>query len=512
MEPADAIASQPSLFSQNSYWFKTFLILVFILAFLIRIDEIRATGHLVEREYNSAIFARAFYFDGNDNIEQWRQENARQTRDQFPVLEPPVTEYLVSLIYRVMGQEQIWYARYLTSLFWLIGGIFFYRIVKILISSDAALFALIYYLFVPMGIIISRSFQPDSLMMMMFLISLYAIVLYFKDPSWKLLILSAVIVGLTLLFRPLVLFALFGAFAALSILNKDRWNRTFLKQAIVFTGLSLAFPFAFYGWGIYVAGFLQSQADLSFRPWLLTRWQYWLGWFENGARVALPSFLVTAVLGFFLLQKRIAIWVVSGLLIAYFFFGLFFTFHIYTHPYYHLQIIPIVGISAAPLFVGLATSLKKSLNKFWLAPAIAVFLIGLYFSHSEVRNSLYKTTFENPTLAREIGDSINHNARTVFVAYHYGLPLEYYGEFSGAPWPVRIDDPFLRSPNEKERTVQERLNALGFMPEKFVITQFDMFYRIHQDLQGYLEEYCILESRTDQYMIYSSCKSITQAE
>jgi hypothetical protein len=63
---------QSSLFNQKSYWFKAVLVLMFILAILIRLKNIKAPGHLVEREYNSAIFARAFYFENNDSIEKWR--------------------------------------------------------------------------------------------------------------------------------------------------------------------------------------------------------------------------------------------------------------------------------------------------------------------------------------------------------------------------------------------------------------------------------------------------------
>jgi 4-amino-4-deoxy-L-arabinose transferase-like glycosyltransferase len=92
-----------------------------------------------------------------------------------PVLEPPITEYIVSVLYRLIGKEEFWYSRYLTNAFWLIGGIFFYKTIKFLISPETAFIGTAYYLFIPMGIIISRSFQPDSLMMMMFLISLYYI-------------------------------------------------------------------------------------------------------------------------------------------------------------------------------------------------------------------------------------------------------------------------------------------------------------------------------------------------
>jgi hypothetical protein len=52
---------------------------MFLLSALVRRDEIKAPGHLIEREYNSAIFARAFYFEDNDSVETWRKNNAFAT-------------------------------------------------------------------------------------------------------------------------------------------------------------------------------------------------------------------------------------------------------------------------------------------------------------------------------------------------------------------------------------------------------------------------------------------------
>jgi hypothetical protein len=52
---------------------------MFLLAALIRRDEIKAPGHLLDREYTSAIFARAFYFMSNDQVEDWRRDIAVTT-------------------------------------------------------------------------------------------------------------------------------------------------------------------------------------------------------------------------------------------------------------------------------------------------------------------------------------------------------------------------------------------------------------------------------------------------
>jgi len=89
------------------------------------------------------------------------------------------------------------------------------------------------------------------------------------------------------------------------------------------------------------------------------------------------------------------------------------------------------------------------------------------------------------------------------------LPLAYYGEFSGTWWPEG-EAPLYRPPDEKDLSVQDKLDLLGFQPEFFIITNFDRYYRRDQDLRSYLEENCSINAQTDQYLIYSSCKPNTE--
>ncbi len=95
------------------------------------------------------------------------------------------------------------------------------------------------------------------------------------------------------------------------------------------------------------------------------------------------------------------------------------------------------------------------------------------------------------------------------MAFYYGIPLVYYGEFGGAAWPVRIEDEFYRRPGEKELSVEDRIAGLGFEPEYFVITHFDLFERKHQDLQAYLIDNCLPLKATEAYLIYANCELIS---
>ncbi len=510
MSNAQISQPQTSIFEQHPFWLKPCLVLIFLLAALIRFNEIRAPGHLLDREYTSAIFARAFYFMSNDFVDDWRRNIAVTTMNQQPVLEPPLVEYLVSLIYRVIGREEIYYARYLTGAFWLIGGIYMYLITKKLVSTDAALFATLYYLFVPMGVIISRSFQPDSLMMMLFLASLYLLVRYFESGEEKFLLEASVVTAITLLLRPLVLFSIFFAFLALSLQKKGSWRKIIDRSLIIFSSVSLLPAAIYYGYGIVFAGFMRWKVSTSFMPYLLTKRDFWLGWFQLGINVVGAAFLIAAIIGFFLLPNQTARSLIIGLAISYLIFGVVFTYHIHTHPYYHIQLFPVIAICAATCFASLVNTLRSSSLKFWPVPVILSVCIVLYFAYRAERDSLYQDRMEDPKLAWQIGEIIGHSPRTVFVSRYYGIPLEYYGEFGGAPWPVRIEDPFYRKPGEQERSVQERIDQLGFTPEYFVITYFDLYQRLHQDLQAYLESKCSERVEAKDYLIYSQCQTLSK--
>jgi hypothetical protein len=496
---------QNQLFPENSWWLKATLFILFLLAALIRRDEIRAAGHLLDREFTAAIFSRAYYFTNNDAIEDWRRDIAVTTKNQQPVLEPPLLEYLVSLIYRVIDREEMYYARYLTNAFWLISGVFMYLIAKRLLSTDEAVIATTYYLFVPMGIIISRSFQPDSLMMMMFLISLYALILYFEQPSTKRLVLAGLLSSVTLLLRPLVIFAIFCSFLAFSIHRNRSWKKVIDPPLVIYGIVSLLPTIAYYGYGILFAGFMRWKVSTSFMPFLLVKRDFWLGWINNVVDVAEFSPLILAIIGFFLIRNSKAQYWITGLIVSFLLFSVAFTYHIHTHPYYHIQLFPIVALCMSPTTVLIVKSLKNALEKYWRIPALGIFLLSLFITHQEVRGSLYRERHEAPKVAYEIGEAVHHSPHVVYVSFYYGLPLEYYGEFGGAPWPVSIEHEFYRRPGEQALSVQERLNGLGFTPEYFVISNFELYDLLHGDLKEYLQKNCSLLVKKEKYLVYTSC-------
>lgn len=508
LETKKTTVRAPSVLCLGPYAAEIILALLFLVAIPFRLQHIHQPSGilLADREYRAALISRAYYFETDDSIPEWRKRVARVSREREGPLEPPIFEFLVSSVYRAVNGEHLWIARVLSSAFWLIGGVFLYLIARKVASVEAALAGTAYYLFVPLGIRASRSFQPDTLMIMMFLISLWMILRHCERPSRRRLLAAAGVTGLTLLIRPLVLFTLIGAFVSLAIYREGVRRVTTSSNCWLFVILSFVPVAAYYGLYGVVAGFLHWKVGTSFLPHLFLNEVYWRGWLLLGtSEVGLTSLLL-ALVGLALVSRGIPKALLAGLWIGYFVFGLVFNFHIHTHGYYHLQLIPIVALSFAPIITLLAHRLSHVCRTWyrWI-PVTGALVLMLVITAYEVHKGLAYPNFESIDVLREVGGIVRHSTRTVYVARFYGRPLEYYGELSGLPWPQRITQGLYRRSGERELSIEERFNALGFSPEYFIITDFNQLDRYHPDMKEFLRDHCPVVAQSKQYLIYGAC-------
>ena len=494
------------VFDKRPRWLVACLLLLFLTAGAIRLYRLHAPGVLIDREYTSAVFARSFYFQMSGADEPWHEEIAVLTRQNQPILEPPVTEFMVSLIYLVSGGERLWAAHVLTSLFWLAGGVFFYRAARLLLPAEGALVALVYYLFVPMGILISRSFQPDSLMMMLFMISIFCIVRHFDMPGRKGLLFAAGLSGLAILYRPLIVFGLLGMFSALTIQRRGRWQDLFGKDFIIYSTISLLPAFLYYGYGTFVAGYLGWKYSSSFRPGLFRYREYWIGWLDLAVTGAGYLAMIAGLFGFALARGK-ARAVLIGLWSGYLVFGLLFNMHIHTHAYYHAQLIPAVALSLGILTTAIRDQVgRQALARFWYLPVLAALALIAFLNVRTVRSSIGWPRIKSLQTAQEGGEIVGHSSRTVYLSRYYGMPLQYYGELTGTYWPRRTGLRAYMNMDVEDLSIQERIDDLGFAPEYFAITDMAEYNRNHQDLDAFLKENCTLIADSSTYLIYDgSC-------
>jgi hypothetical protein len=491
------------------------LLLMFLIAITIRAYYINSSQFEAERQYRSAIISRVLYFEMTDSVPESRKITARVSKQRQDVLEPPVTEFVVASLYWLIGYEHLWISRLVTAGFWVTGGLFLFQLSRRLFSLVVAVCITAYYLLAPFGIVVSISFVPDPLMMMLFLLSLLNIVQYYERPSTTSLVKAAVVSGLAILVKPVCLFTVVAVFISLAIYKKETWRGVIDAKVIVFCGISILLGGSYYAYGLFVGKFLSRQAEVSMLPHLVAYPQFWKGWLVASSAAVGNTFLVGALVGMSMIGTghRLLKGLLVGLWIGYLIFGLVFTYHIHFATHYHLQLIVIVALSFAPVIDSILNRLTHIWPETgWRLPALAAIPLIAVFSLLQVKNELAaQTRLESKEVAEEIGHTVQHSASTVYLAPYYGVPLEYYGELSGHYWPRRTSHWAFARPNDHELSVRERLRALEFSPEYFIITDFNEFNRHHADLKNFLLTNCPLLVKHDQYLIYGSCTNSSSA-
>ncbi|MCK5504914.1 MAG: glycosyltransferase family 39 protein [Thermodesulfovibrionia bacterium] len=517
------------------------IVILFISAFSIRLYNITnpPLDFVPVRQYQQAHIARGYFFENQDLISESRKDIARMNIQRMGLmLEPRIIENITVLGYEIIGKESLAIPRVLSSVFWIIGGIFLYLTAKQAVHRSAAIFSAAFYLFLPFGISASRSFLPDSMMIMMLIISLFTILRYYDQPSRLSLLFSAVISALAIFIKPFSLFIILCVFLALSIFRKGLRRSVFDPNLFIFTLLSLLPTASYYIYGILSnTGFLKEQAQASFLPHLLLEPYFWGGWLEMIGQVTGYIPFMVALICFFLVRDGQLKALLSGLWAGFFVFGLFFTYHIHTHAYYQLQLIPVVALSLGPVFTAgfdrysdLFASRKRMIG---IVTILLVVLVGTGLNIRQARFNDYKDYVKvfasyigvNPGFhnilkdyerevrnAKKIGEIVGHSTNTLLLTADFGRSLAYYGELSGLPWPTAFSlqarkKRGLRIPAKEELfsskylTVRTHGKYMKYTPDFFIITSFEEF-EIQKELVDFLNKEFPVFAQSDDYLIY----------
>ena len=126
------------------------LSIIFLFAFVQRINHLDNSRHVAEAQYRSALIARSIFFNLSSTIPEWRkQANSNSfgslSQKNLLVREPLITELFAAAGYTLLGQEDLIIPRLFTSVFWLVEGFFLYKIAKDWVSYEGAIVAVAYY-------------------------------------------------------------------------------------------------------------------------------------------------------------------------------------------------------------------------------------------------------------------------------------------------------------------------------------------------------------------------------
>lgn len=458
------------------------------------------------RQYHSALIARGYYYAMLESVPEWKMAVAQANLVREGILEPPLMERIAALGYWATAREQLWIPRLLSSLFWLVGGIFLHAIARRLQLADVALITTGYYLLVPFGVTASQSFQPEPLMIVAMLGTILTIIYYNDLPSLPRLLAAALVSALAILIKPNSLFPIFGAFVSLAVYRQGVYRTIQNPATWLFASASLLPASAFYGYNFLSGDFFRLRVQRSFIPELLFQPYFWDGWLKRIRIVMGFTAFLAGMLGALLFRKGPSRTLIIGLWAGYFTMTFIFNYHIHTHDYYHLPLIPIVALSLGGLASPVIAYLKSETLDWYSRLAIWALLGGALFlgAGTSVQARRKLPDYQDyARMAREIGEVVDHSTRTVILEAYDGTPLEYHGEFSGDDWPHRYDIRDAKLWGEPELSAAERLQAFGSpgCPQFFVITDLQEF-EAQPDLKAVLTVHFSTLAHTAQYIVF----------
>jgi hypothetical protein len=448
------------------------------------------------RQLLSLIKARGMYYASLSNIPEEQRQFAIDQWHSKTTFEPELLERLVVFTYRFTG-EQVWIARIYSSLFWMIGGIFLYRLARDLVSENGALFSLTLYLFLPYGVFASRSFQPDPLMLMLTIAFWWTVQRWSRNPiSWVFAILSGIFGGLAILVKFVAAFFVIGAGIGALLLKGDSLRETVRRpQAWVMTVLGILPGASWLVYGVYVTDFLRTKFEGRFIPALLVIPSFYLGWMSMLNIVLGSALIALALLGLFFYRQRIFI---TSLWMAYLVYGIFFDYHISTHDYYSLMIVPIAALSLAPFADLILPQASSFLSKIFL---FFIFCFGIFATAWDIRSQLKETDYRpEAAMWAEIGEMLGPRAKITALTQDYGARLEYWGWERATIWPLYDDLVYhvgLKGANKEFETLFANLTARsGF----FLVSMPDELSR-QPELKDRLVQYPVF-AEGEGYIIY----------
>ncbi|MFZ5884735.1 MAG: ArnT family glycosyltransferase [Chloroflexota bacterium] len=451
------------------------------------------------RQLFSAIKARGMYYQTAPGIPDWQREVALRAYEADATIEPPVLVSLVAASYRIFG-ERLWIARIYSSLFWIIGGIFLFLLAREFLTLDEALLSLTFYLLLPYGIFASRSFQPDPLMVMLILAGWWAAVRWSRQPGWTWALAAGLAGGFAIFVKLTAGFFVAGGFAGAVLSRFSLRQALRMPQVWGMAALTVLPGAAYVIYGVYIAGYLGSQFSGRFFPELLINPFFYLRWEGKVALIFGHLGLALALLGLFFLRTRESRIFVISLWAGYGLFGVIFNYHIASHDYYSLPLVPLAALSLGALggvtLRGLAEQAERSEWKRWFARLTLLFIAVMTFW--DVRVRLLSVDYRpQEAFWADVGETLGHSPGVIALTQDYGYRLVYWGWQKAERWPEVRNEVF----GGRGDDLAERFERLTKGKIYFLVTDFDELQR-QAGLEEYLRGHYPVYAEGDGFVIF----------
>lgn len=395
------------------------------------------------RQYRSALIARAAVIDMLPSLSAAEVAAVKSAAAVQGLIEPPVFEYVATGLYRAAGREELWMPRLVGVLAWMLGAFAIWWLFRLAAENgrhpreaDAAgLVAVVVYTLLPFGVPASQAFQPDAIMTALIAASLGALMWHDRRPSRTTLVATLATATLAVFIKPMAMFFILPPAFVVAVARSGFLRGTL--RCAVWAAVVVAPATA---WYIYVSVVAPASLQDRFFPQLLTRPDFWTGWAHMAHRVVTWPILLLALIGV-VMAARARCWALVAAWAGYVAFGLLFAYHIHTHDYYSLPLVPLSAWSIGALvrFGGSRSSGK--VTRFAVRAVAVVLAIGAvavawrHPSYPPNRDAAQASAVRY----EQIGRLVNHSPHVVTLDSAYGFGLMYHGRLRVANLPLGGD-------------------------------------------------------------------------
>lgn len=392
------------------------------------------------RQLHSFLMAREYYYQMDTPntlaMPQDEREFGINVGSWEPRIEPPIMEYLTAYIYAAFDREVMVVPRLLSIIFWVVGGIPVFLLSKRLMNLNGAFTTVAIYLYLPFGVVYSRTFQPDPMAIMFMLWAWLFQVRWFQENNWKNAVLAGLFTGIAVLVKATSLYFVGFPIAALVLLNgiKPALKN---KQVYLMAALSLAPAVIFNLISATLGNNAESIFDNRFFPELFIRPGWYADWLALAKNATSYHFLVLSLVGIALAATKPARAFLIAIWGAYIAFGYTLAYHIYTHDYYHLPLVALAAVSVGVVVSAVSQALDNTQLKTFPRILLALAaLLGLAFGARTSRGMMVGANYQHEAQYwADLGESIGSNAKVIALTHDYGYRLSYWGGVYAHLWP-----------------------------------------------------------------------------
>lgn len=285
--------------------------------------------------------------------------------------------------------------------------------------------------------------------------------------TWKWAILAAVFLGFATFVK--IVIAFFVGAAAISLvfftLGKDFWKS---KQVWAMAAIMVVPAL------LYYVVLNQGRSTEYFFSWtvalmkLITSTDFYTKWLAFLGTLFGLTILFLSIAGALIAPSRMR-WLLVSLWIGYLMYGLTLPFQMYTHSYYHIQLIPLIALGLAVVLHPLTESVA-GMGGVRAAGFIALAAAVIGYQAYVSRSVLVAESFRHePAFWNHVGDAFPSDAKVIALTQDYGYRLMLYGWRKVDLWPLATELSATRNPDKDNAAQFDELTA---GKDYFLVTAF----------------------------------------